>query len=117
MSSINRKATSVDRRKSPNLQRSQPETRDQPSAASRSLRQHTQGTLDGLFKRSAVALDSSNETERKRRRTGDAQLSVDQYRLEDGSLGTHGREAVTKHLLRTLDSVDNPITNSDLYDR
>lgn len=117
MSSVNPKATPVDQRELSNPHRSQPKTRDQPAAAPSTLRQHTQGTLDGLIKRSAVALDSSNDPERKRRRTDEAQLSVDQYRLEDGSLGTHGRKAVTKHLLRTLNSADNPITNSDLYDR
>jgi hypothetical protein len=122
MSTPNRKATSFDKTNGPNPSRTQltqlgslsPST---TSSAQKRSEWHEQGTLDGVVKRSRPADDSIDNTTRKRRKTVNEPLPIDQYRSEDGKVGIGGQKAITKHLLRTLESVDNPITNSDLYDR
>jgi hypothetical protein len=122
MSKPNRKATSFDITNGPESSATQLEQLDDLCPSTTSLapkrpQSHEQSTLDGVVKRSRPADTPIDNTTRKRRKITDEPLSVDKYRMEDGKVGIDGQKAITKHLLRTLESADNPITNSDLYDR
>ncbi|GHJ87007.1 hypothetical protein NliqN6_3409 [Naganishia liquefaciens] len=76
-----------------------------------------QGTLDRMIKRSPTNPDTVSGSDHKRRKTSAEQPPREQYRSAGGKLGVQGQSVVTRHLLRTLDSPDNPITHSDIYDR
>lgn len=83
---------------------------------SHAMPEKRQRTLDAILTRTPPSI--TGEPPAKRRRFSiDTTIDVDSYRSEDGQVSTRGRKEVNRHLLKTLGKDENPITNSDLYDR
>lgn len=77
-----------------------------------------QATLDSVVKRSRPGESATVSPAAKRRKSDvPTRIEVDQYRGQDGRVSNKGKQVIDKHLLETLGAEDNPITNSDLYDR
>lgn len=75
-----------------------------------------QQTLDGLVTRSPNS--STAESASKRRKMNDTtSIDVDTYRDHEGQISARGKKKINRYLLGTLEREENPITNSDLYDR
>ncbi|KAJ9111333.1 hypothetical protein QFC20_002624 [Naganishia adeliensis] len=82
---------------------------------SHAIPQKGQRTLDAILTRTPPSV--TGEPPAKRRRSSiDTAIDVHSYR-EDGQVSTRGRKEINRHLLKTLGKDENPITNSDLYDR
>lgn len=75
-----------------------------------------QQTLDGLVTRSPNASTAGSAS--KRRKMNDTtSIDVDTYRDHEGQISARGKKKINRYLLGTLEREDNPITNSDSYDR
>jgi hypothetical protein len=92
-----------------------------PYTATRSMSSHgtsqkRQQTLDaGLAPSSSF---TTSQIPAKRRRSSVEQgIDIDTYRDDEGIVSIRGKKEINRYLLKTLGRDENPITNSDLYDR